>query len=147
MGVCIATSVGWTYSQMLESILIPSNKPLKALKGEDLFAVEVANFLRELSMEAPYFVWFHVPNENTASFAYRLKQRWMGLIPGAPDFVIIAPNLTIFLELKVGKGKLSKSQKIFKKWCDLVKIPYFVCYDFDQAQTIITEFMDQYVYE
>jgi len=47
----------------------------------------------------------HIPNQST-----RGRQRWAGLMPGAPDLVAIKRGRVVFLEVKTEKGKVSEKQ-------------------------------------
>lgn len=57
---------------------------------------------------------------------YCNDQRWICLrgsmahrtfrVPGEPDHIIIAPNRVLFVEYKVGKGKLSPDQLAIQTW-------------------------------
>jgi len=47
----------------------------------------------------------HIPNQST-----RGRQRWSGLLPGAPDLVAVKRGRVVFLEVKTDKGKLSEKQ-------------------------------------
>jgi Holliday junction resolvase len=47
----------------------------------------------------------HIPNQST-----RGRQRWAGLLSGAPDLVIVKHGRVLFLEVKTEKGKVSEKQ-------------------------------------
>jgi Holliday junction resolvase len=47
----------------------------------------------------------HIPNQAT-----RGRQRWAGLMPGAPDLVAVRRGRVVFLEVKTEKGKVSERQ-------------------------------------
>ena len=47
----------------------------------------------------------HIPNQST-----RGRQRWAGLLPGAPDLVAVKRGRVLFLEVKTAKGKVSEKQ-------------------------------------
>jgi hypothetical protein len=52
----------------------------------------------------------------------------LGVVAGAPDFIFVSETSSIFIELKISSGSLSKSQKKFKNWCDSCGVVYYVCY-------------------
>jgi VRR-NUC domain len=60
---------------------------------------------------APHVLIFHIPNGGyrTAREAARLK--WQGVLPGAPDLVIVAPGKICFAEVKTRTGRLSPAQR------------------------------------
>ena len=47
----------------------------------------------------------HIPNQST-----RGRQRWAGLMPGAPDLIAIRYGRVLFLEVKTERGKVSEKQ-------------------------------------
>jgi VRR-NUC domain. len=47
----------------------------------------------------------HIPNQST-----RGRQRWAGLMPGAPDLIAVKRGRVVFLEVKTEKGKVSERQ-------------------------------------
>lgn len=104
------------------------------LKGEDALTNQVAIALTGYSLENKLKgVWFHVPNESVVSEHNKLtdiirikRKQSMGLINGAPDFVFITKDKTLFIELKTETGRLSESQKDFKEWCHSEGIGYFI---------------------
>ena len=109
------------------SKVVPSN----ALKGEDKLSNRIAIELKALTLEGKLnAVWFHVPNEavvGNIKDVLRIKRKHlMGLINGAPDFVIVSKNKTIFLELKTDKGRMTEAQKMFKDWASKTGIEYYI---------------------
>jgi hypothetical protein len=85
-------------------------------------------------------IWFHIPNENPMSWANKwaaiksaAEARRQGVLPGAPDLVIIGrstrgfgPPITVLVELKSEKGKLSDKQAIVSGRCAQIEVPYAV---------------------
>ena len=62
------------------------------------------------------FIFFHIKNDvgvRSDRFFYDLKPD--GVRSGVPDFCFLTERGTDFLELKTSKGKLSDSQKEFRK--------------------------------
>lgn len=54
--------------------------------------------------------WCHVSNEGKRSKAAGARLKREGLKPGWPDILIIYQGRLICIELKAGKGRLSKAQ-------------------------------------
>jgi len=79
-------------------------------------------------------LFFHVmnemerlPGETSSSHMMRLgKAKSMGVLPGVPDFICIAPLFCI--ELKMEKGKVSDAQKILHAEWDFAGVAVHVCY-------------------
>ena len=66
----------------------------------------------------PYWAWFHVPNGAPTNAITGARLKSMGLKPGIPDLVLVAPDNTVrFLELKREGGKLSPAQLEFQTFC------------------------------
>lgn len=75
---------------------------------EDRLQYEIAQKLR-----AKDYFFFHVPNGGTRNKNEAAKFAAIGLKPGIPDLVICLQNgITLFVELKVSSGALSKPQQI-----------------------------------
>ena len=103
----------------------------KNLKGEDKLANDVACELKALSIEGRInCLWFHVPNETvvqTKTDIARLKKKHaIGMISGAPDFVFLAPNTSVCIELKTETGKSSPNQKLFAEWAENSGVAYYI---------------------
>ena len=66
-----------------------------------------SDFQRAIVQALSYAGWLvmHIPNQST-----RGRQRWAGLMPGAPDLVAIKRGRVVFLEVKTEKGKVSEKQ-------------------------------------
>jgi Holliday junction resolvase len=62
---------------------------------------------RAIVQALSYAGWLvmHIPNQST-----RGRQRWAGLMPGAPDLVAVRRGRVVFLEVKAAKGKVSEKQ-------------------------------------
>ena len=120
---------------------------LPHLKGEDALTNIIAQYLRAMSLEGKLKgVWFHVPNESVVSEGNRVtdilrikRKQAMGLINGAPDFVFVSAEKTIFIELKTKTGTLSEYQKLFREWCESEGITYTIARSLGDVIEILTE--------
>lgn len=115
---------------------------LRSAKNEDALTNLVAKKLSALTAEGKLnAVWFHVPNETVVSgskdFLRLRKKKALGLIPGAPDFVLVSNENAVFLELKTKKGRLSPAQEKFKKWCELLSVKYYVARSVDDLVIVL----------
>jgi len=116
----------------------------KSLKGEDKLANDVALELKALTLEGKLnAVWFHVPNESVVGSLKDMlrinRKHLMGLVNGAPDFVVISERETIFIELKTDKGRLTESQKMFREWASKVGIEYYIIRNLTELRSALKE--------
>ena len=83
---------------------------------EDQIQRSVAEYLEVVSPrgKGPW-IWFHVPNGGSRrGKAEGGRLRAHGVLAGVPDLLIIAPGLTLGLELKTKRGKLRDTQAAFR---------------------------------
>lgn len=82
---------------------------------------------------------FHVANERKTSYAYGAKLRRMGVISGVADYCVLYDGGCVaFIEFKRdAKCKLSDNQSKFKEMCKILKIPYLLTHDCDEAIAFI----------
>ena len=62
---------------------------------------------RAIVQALAYAGWLvmHIPNQSTLG-----RQKWAGLLPGAPDLVAVKQGRVVFLEVKIETGKVSEKQ-------------------------------------
>ena len=110
--------------------------------GEDKLTNQIAFYLKIAVLEGRLKgVFFHVPNETVSKTKRDLlriiKKKNLGMISGAPDFVIVTQNITIFIELKTKKGRQSDFQKMFQLWSEKNNIQYYVVRDVEDLEKIL----------
>lgn len=115
---------------------------LPHLRGEDLLSNQVAQYLKVLTLEEKLNgVWFHVPNESVVGDrmdVVRIKRKHsLGMINGAPDFIITTGTKTIFIELKTATGRQTEAQKMFEKWCCKHEISYNICRSLEEVEKVL----------
>ncbi len=71
------------------------------------FSRKESDVQRGVVQALSYAGWLvmHIPNQST-----RGRQRWAGLMPGAPDLVAVKRGRVVFLEVKTDKGRVSEKQ-------------------------------------
>jgi Holliday junction resolvase len=74
------------------------------------------------------FVVIHIPNQATKG-----RQRYSGLLPGAPDLIVIGDNKVIFMEVKTEKGRQSPNQMLVQTMLEERGFPYFIVRSVDDA--------------
>ena len=110
--------------------------------GEDKLTNQIALCLKIAVLEGRLKgVFFHVPNESVSKTKRDLlrivKKKQLGMISGAPDFVIVTQDITIFIELKTKKGRQSDFQKMFQEWSEKNNIQYYVIRDIPDLEKIL----------
>ena len=78
------------------------------------------------------FLVIHVPNQAT-----RGRYRYSGLLPGAPDLIVIGNNRIYFMEVKRRNGKQSPSQMIVQQMIEAKGFGYYVVRSVDEALSIV----------
>lgn len=80
----------------------PSRRMESRLQGA------VVKFCRHC-IEGPHFVMAFDRSEARDPRAH-LFESMRGIVKGTPDMVVLAPNVSVWMELKAGNGKLSEAQ-------------------------------------
>ena len=83
----------------------------------------------------------HVPNEAT-SRTQRIKNARMGASAGIPDYLILLPTVTLWIEMKKQKGgRVSEQQRA---WIDALNAQAgqfaVVCNGFEEARDVVERF-------
>ncbi|MBO5810437.1 MAG: hypothetical protein J6R32_06375 [Bacteroidales bacterium] len=110
--------------------------------GEDKLTNEIAIYLKINVLEGKLKgVFFHVPNESVSKtkrdMLRIMKKKQLGMIPGAPDFIIVTHDKTLFIELKTKKGRQSEFQKMFQIWSEKNDIQYYIIRDVPTLETVL----------
>jgi len=78
--------------------------------------------------------WTHIASGEVRDRRTAAKLKQMGVRPGWPDFVLIAPRGQMHcLELKRAGESLSDDQETFKFWCVRHGVPFVVAYAIDDV--------------
>ena len=86
-------------------------KPKRAHPEEDL-QIAVIDLLRRFAK--PGVIYFHCANGGYRNPREAARFKAMGVLPGVSDIIISMPGGKMgFLELKAGKGKITKAQNNF----------------------------------
>jgi hypothetical protein len=78
------------------------------------------------------FLVIHVPNQAT-----RGRFRYSGLLPGAPDLIVIGRNRIYFMEVKKHNGKQSPSQIFVQRMIEERGFEYHVVRSLDDALSVV----------
>ena len=74
---------------------------------------------------------------NAGSVITKQGRYYSGAPAGFSDLLICVPNKVIMVELKTGKGRLSKSQMKFQKQMHKLNIPYHVIRSLNQFKEML----------
>ena len=116
-------------------------KPIVPKISEDQLQKQVATYL---TLKHPHVLWFHAPNGGSRNLFEAVKLKAMGVKPGVPDIMILSRKLGYYglsIELKVGKNKPSDFQKEWLHNLDIIGWKTAVCYTFDEARSIIDDYL------
>jgi hypothetical protein len=87
--------------------------PRRDLNAEAREQAAIVDYVRWV---APEIIIFHVANGGIRSKPEAARLRWMGVLAGVPDLVLVLPaGRSAFWEVKAPKGGLSDEQKAFIK--------------------------------
>lgn len=91
-------------------------------------------------------VFFAVPNGSArnAWTAKNLKDE--GVMSGVSDLLLLVPRhgyAGLCIEMKKPGGRMSESQKAFKKAVERFKYRYVVCYSVDEFKAVTTEYLEK----
>jgi hypothetical protein len=78
------------------------------------------------------FLVIHVPNQAT-----RGRYRYSGLLPGAPDLIVIGRNKIYFMEVKKHNGRQSLSQVAVQRMIEERGFDYHVVRSVEDALSIV----------
>jgi hypothetical protein len=94
--------------------------------------MSVAAMLREHGR--PDWQWTHIAHGEARDPRVAGKLKQMGLRPGWPDFVLVAPTGKLHcIELKRLGGTLSDAQEDFKFWCVRHGVPHVTAHSMDHV--------------
>ena len=92
-------------------------------------------------------LYHHSPNEGMRKVQFKMKLKSMGTRFGWPDLEIFAPahetitykNETLFVELKLNKGKLSPNQVSIRDSLISAGFPWALCRSVEDVETFLAE--------
>lgn len=91
-------------------------------------------------------VFFAVPNGGARNAWTAKNLRDEGVLSGAPDLLLLIPRhgyACLCIEMKKPGGRVSDSQKVFKKAVEGFKGKYVVCYSFEEFKTVIEDYLEK----
>ena len=94
-------------------------------------------------------LYHHSPNEGMRKVQFKMKLKSMGTRFGWPDLEIFAPahetitskNETLFIELKLNKGKLSPNQVSIRDSLISAGFPWALCSSVEEVETFLNKYI------
>tara|TARA_R110000782_G_scaffold90063_1_gene173075 strand:- start:23 stop:373 length:351 start_codon:yes stop_codon:yes gene_type:complete len=87
--------------------------------------IKLINHLKSRNLSKLRF--YHIPNQGIRSVKYKMLLYSMGLKPGCPDLILEFKNgKIVYIELKTKTGTLSRSQKIWQMFSNILKTPHYI---------------------
>lgn len=97
--------------------------------SEDRLQQQIVTFFNNkycLKTAKNRFLIFAVPNGGSRNIVEAKKLKQTGVLSGVSDLIIVSPNKTTFVELKLLKGVQSKTQKDFESRVNSLGFDYVV---------------------
>ncbi|GGD30983.1 VRR-NUC domain-containing protein [Aureimonas glaciei] len=99
---------------------------------EDAIHAGIVQYIRLCHPDC--LVW-HTPNGGRRDKREAAKLKWLGVLPGVPDLIIMRPmGLVYFMEVKGPKGVLSADQNAFRNHCERHAVPWALVHSIDEAR-------------
>lgn len=97
----------------------------------------------------PNTLFHHSPNEGVRKVQFKMKLKSMGTRFGWPDLEIFAPahetitykNETLFIELKLAKGKLSPNQVSIRDSLVSAGFPWALCRSVEEVEFFLNKYI------
>jgi len=87
--------------------------------------IKLINYLQDKNLSKLRF--FHVPNQGIRTIKYKMLLASMGMKAGCPDLILEFKNgKIVYIELKTKTGTLSRSQKIWQMFSNILKTPHYI---------------------
>jgi predicted RecB family endonuclease len=84
---------------------------------------------------APDLVCFHCPNGGLRGKAEAARLKWIGVLAGIPDLVVLGRDgQTWLVEVKTGDGALSTDQRAMRDRLTAMRVPYVVARSIDDVR-------------
>lgn len=87
---------------------------------------------------------FSIPNGGKRHIIEAVKFKRSGVISGVPDLFLMIPKNGfhgLFIEMKIQGGKLQPNQKEFLKLANALEYKAVVCYGFEEAKKVISDYL------
>jgi VRR-NUC domain len=84
---------------------------------------------------APHLICFHPANGGYRTKAEAARLKWVGVLAGIPDVVILGPDGRAWLiEVKAERGAMSAEQRAIRERCVGLRIPFATARSIDEVR-------------
>jgi hypothetical protein len=88
-----------------------------------------------IRLVAPSLIAFHVPNGGYRTKAEAARMKWIGVLAGIPDIVVLGLDGRCWLiEVKAPGGSLSPDQCVIRDRCVAMRVPFVVAKSIDDVR-------------
>ncbi|MBU1668503.1 VRR-NUC domain-containing protein [bacterium] len=117
---------------------------------------ETKKVISEHSEQVAFVAWFKrnfsdliifaIPNGGSRGMIEGKNLKYEGVLAGVPDLQILLPNgISLFIEMKNAKGKLSKGQKELHDKFEYLQFTCITAYSAKEASEKFIQFIDKYL--
>lgn len=104
-------------------------------------------FAKAMQVKYPHFdkLWWHTPNGGYRDAREGAKFKRMGTKAGVPDISLMFPSKSLhglFIELKRGANKLTKSQEVMIKHLREAGYRVEICYSWEEAIKAVDDYLN-----
>ena len=113
--------------------------------SERQIQIQCVSWFRQRYPEASG-VFFSVPNGGIRNAWTAKNLRDEGALSGVADLILLIPKkgyASLCIEMKKPGGRVSESQKAFKKTAEGFKNKYVVCYSVDEFKAAIEDYLEK----
>lgn len=112
---------------------------MKKATEESLQASIVKHFTNNycLKHHNPRCMIFAVPNGGSRNLVEAMRMKASGTLPGVSDLIVVLPNKTLFIELKLPNGIQSDKQKDFEQRVTSLGFDYHIVRSLEEFNLII----------
>ena len=112
-------------------------RPRQLLPLEDAIQAAIVQLLRLSADRRTIFL--HIPNGMYASAKIGARFVKLGMLPGAPDLLVITPDgRSHFMEVKTAGGYQREPQKAFQARCAVLHLNYAIVRSLRDAEEVLT---------
>lgn len=134
--------------QIQKGFQIAKYTPEQIAQGGTEFAHQAALmcWAADSVVKYPELVWlFAIPNGDVRTAVSGARLRAQGVKPGVADLCLPVARKSfhgLFLEMKVGDGKLSPSQIAFEQFVNEGGYNHATCYSWEQARDVVEGYLN-----